>query len=152
MVWWEISPMRDRTVDPPGSEIPESIATPADGFSKPARTLRSVVFPAPLGPNNARHSPSPSENETPATARLVPKFRLRPATSNSCCAVRGPDAVMCLELATLAREAQNGVSFALAFPATQNDRTNERHRRSSPGKQEIRAGSGLRSHRSHILT
>src|SRR5688572_11515314 len=111
MVWWEMSPIPDRAAAPPGREIPDSFACPLDGFRRPAMTLRSVVFPAPLGPNRARHSPSRREKDTPATARLAPKFRVSPATSRSRCAVRGLVAVICLELATLARGAQNGVSF-----------------------------------------
>src|SRR5688500_1208628 len=142
MVWCEMRPMRERAGAPPGREIPEIRALPAEGLSRPARTRSRVVLPAPLGPKSARHSPALSENETLATAFLAPNDRPSPATSSRGAAARVA-AVMCLELATLARGAQNAVSFRARPSADANDRTNERHRRSSPGKQEIQAGSEI---------
>src|SRR4051812_17733453 len=38
--------------------LPWLVITPADGFSNPERTLRSVVFPQPEGPTMATNSPA----------------------------------------------------------------------------------------------
>src|SRR5437868_3360319 len=84
---------------------------PEVGLSKPARTRRSVVFPAPFGPKRARHSPGAREKVRPAMARREPKTRVSSATST----IGGPlDEIVediRLELATLARAAQNAVSL-----------------------------------------
>src|SRR5450759_1476551 len=115
MVWCEMSPIRERAKGPPGSWMPATRALPDVGLSSPASTRRSVVFPAPFGPKSARHSPGASENVTPATARLDPNSRASSATST----IGGADAPVDiaegirLELATLARAAQNAVSLRL---------------------------------------
>ncbi len=110
-----MSPIRDRARGPPGRVIPDTRALPDVGLSKPARTRRSVVFPAPFGPNSARQSPGASEKVTPATARVDPNSRTSCPTST----IDGADGSgefandIRLELATLAREAQNAVSLRL---------------------------------------
>src|SRR5215212_8958519 len=117
MVWCEISPIPERANAPPGSLMPETRALPDVGLSKPASTRSNVVFPAPFGPNRARHSPAASENDTPATALRGPNVRVRSFTSTI-----GPAGVFAslefldvirLELATLAGAAQNDVSLLL---------------------------------------
>src|SRR2546423_14363144 len=114
MVWCEISPTRDRAIAPPGRLTPEIRAFPEVGLSRPANTRSSVVFPAPLGPKTARHSPGARENVTPASAWRAPKTRVSSATST----MAGPlDEIVediRLELATLARTAQNAVSLPLS--------------------------------------
>src|SRR5258706_16348715 len=110
-----MSPIRDRARGPPGRVIPDTRALPDVCLSKPARTRRSVVFPAPFGPNSARQSPGASEKVTPATARVDPNSRTSCPTST----IDGADGSgefandIRLELATLAREAQNAVSLRL---------------------------------------
>src|SRR6476661_6337185 len=81
MVWCEIRPTRERAAEPPGSKIPARRALPADGLRRPARTRRRVVFPAPLGPKTARHSPARIEKVTPASALVGPKARASPDAS-----------------------------------------------------------------------
>src|SRR5690242_9446005 len=114
MVWCEIRPTRARATDPAGSGIPEMRALPDVGLSRPANTRSSVVFPAPFGPNSARHSPAPSEKVTPATANRDPNARVSSTTST----IGDPDwgilVDIRLELATLARAAQNRVSFEIS--------------------------------------
>src|SRR5258708_36059592 len=95
--------------------MPAIRAVPDVGFRSPARTRISVVFPAPFGPNSARHSPGASENVTPATARVHPNSRARAATS-TIAALDSPVLFaegIRLELATLARAAQNDISLQL---------------------------------------
>src|SRR4051812_15932735 len=107
-------PTRARAKAPPGSSIPATRAFPDVGLRSPASTRSRVVFPAPLGPKSARHSPAWSANETSATARRGPKLRVRRLTSTI-----GSDDVAVLEsfedirleLATLAAAAQNDVSL-----------------------------------------
>src|ERR1700730_17730304 len=108
-----MSPTRERASGPPGSWTPATRALPDVGLSKPASTRRSVVLPAPFGPNSARHSPAASENVTPATARVDPNSRARSATSTI-----GADDLLVeiaedirLELATLARPTQKAISL-----------------------------------------
>src|SRR6266566_7248816 len=115
MVWCEIRPTRERASAPPGSGMPETRALPAVGRRRPASTRRSVVLPAPFGPKSARHSPGPSENVTPATARLGPNSRASSVTSTIGGAVRAVEIAenIRLELATLAGVAQNAVSLRL---------------------------------------
>src|SRR3954471_886525 len=117
MVWCEIRPIRDRARAPPGSAIPETRALPLVGLRRPASTRSRVVFPAPLGPNTARHSPAATEKETPATARRAPKLRARSLTSTigAAAGVASRDIFedIRLELATLAGAAQNAVSLRL---------------------------------------
>src|SRR5688572_757378 len=104
-------PIRDRARAPPGSGIPARRALPEDGFSSPASTRKSVVFPAPFGPNTARQSPGASENVTPATAIRDPNARVTSSTSTMGAPVDrivdGEGGIIRLELATLARAAQN---------------------------------------------
>src|ERR1700741_178316 len=126
MVWCEIKPTRERAGAPPGSCTPDILAAPDVGLSNPARTRKRVVFPAPFGPKMARHSPGLREKVTPARARREPKARVSSATST----MGGPlyeivedirllnskeeaaqTAKLRLELATLARAAQNAVSL-----------------------------------------
>src|SRR5437870_1762882 len=110
-----MSPTRERASAPPGRWIPQTRALPEVGRSSPARTRSSVVFPAPFGPNSARHSPAARENVTPATARRAPNSRASSATSTI--GVAGAPAEIVedirLELATLARAAQNDISLRL---------------------------------------
>src|SRR2546423_839852 len=111
MVRSDINPIPARASAPPGSPIPDTRALPDVGLSRPASIRKSVVFPAPFGPKRARHSPGARENVTPATARLGPNVRVSSVTST----IGGPadetvDSIR-LELATLAREAQNAISL-----------------------------------------
>src|SRR4051812_19749415 len=115
MVWCETRPILDRASVPPGSGMPETRAAPVVGLSRPASTRSNVVFPAPFGPNTARHSPAASENETPATARRAPKVRVRSLTS-TIGTVEGIASLeiledIRLELATLAGLAQNFINL-----------------------------------------
>ena len=91
-------------------------ATPDVGLIKPASTRSSVVFPAPLGPKSARHSPGETVNVTPASARRAPKARVSSVTSTMGGALGEIVEDTCLELATLARATQNTVSLP-ALPA-----------------------------------
>src|SRR5215210_7475515 len=110
MVWCEMRPTRERARVPPGNGIPASRALPDVGLRRPASKRRSVVLPAPFGPNTARQSPGPSENETPATAFLDPKAREMSATSTIGAAAAEiadvEDGIIRLQLATLARATQ----------------------------------------------
>src|SRR5688500_5098302 len=112
-----MSPTRDRASEPPGRAIPPSRALPDVGFSSPASTRRSVVFPAPFGPKTARQSPGASEKVTPATAVRDPNERVSSPTStmgsavDKICDCEG--GIIRLDLATLARAAQNAVSLRL---------------------------------------
>src|ERR1700692_831888 len=110
-----MSPTRERTSGPPGSWTPATRALPDVGLSRPARTRRSVVLPAPFGPNSARHSPPASENVTPATARVDPNSRASSATSTIGAAKPLAEIVedIRLELATLARATQKDISLRL---------------------------------------
>ena len=112
-MWCEINPTRDRASAPPGSLTPDILAVPEVGLSKPARTRSNVVFPAPFGPKTARQSPGASEKVTPATARREPKERVSSATSTMGASLDEIVEDMRLELATLARAAQNAVSSKL---------------------------------------
>src|SRR4051794_4101234 len=107
MVWCEINPTLPRASAPPGSVIPDTLASPDDGFSRPARTRKSVVFPAPFGPKIARHSPTASEKDTPATALRLPKNLVSSWTSTMGDESAEAKEDIRLELATLARRAQN---------------------------------------------
>jgi acetyl-CoA synthetase len=106
-------PTRDLTSAPPGRATPDTRAAPDVGLRRPARTRRSVVFPAPFGPNNAKHSPAASEKVTPANARVGPKERVRSPTSTIGAGDEKAVEDIRLELATLARGAQNTVSLQL---------------------------------------
>src|SRR3954467_14143103 len=128
-------PTRDLTSAPAGSSIPDTRAVPADGLRRPAKTLRSVVLPAPLGPKSARHSPARREKEIPASAFLGPKERVSSLTSTIAAVSVEVADVIRLELATLARRAQNAVSLKCAsFPHALRPRDNDRHRRPSRRK------------------
>src|SRR5881296_3602642 len=52
---------------------PSTCTDPPWGRSSPASTLRSVVFPAPLGPKIARVCPGARRNETSSSATTRPK-------------------------------------------------------------------------------
>src|SRR6266849_2896079 len=108
MVWWEMSPTRERTSGPPGSWTPATRALPDVGLSRPASTRRRVVLPAPFGPKRARHSPAASENVTP---------KLRASSTTSTIGGDGLPAGIAedirLELATLARATQKAISLRL---------------------------------------
>src|ERR1700693_664850 len=111
-------PTGERASVPPGSGIPASRALPDEGLRRPASRRRSVVFPAPFGPHTARQSPGARENVTPATAFLRPKARVSSDTSTIGVAVEsvvGGEGgfFIRLELATLARAAQNAISLRL---------------------------------------
>ena len=57
---------------------PKSVIRPSLGGSSPLIRLKSVVFPAPLGPMMARRSPGRTSRLTPSTARRPPKARDTP--------------------------------------------------------------------------
>src|SRR2546423_2469789 len=134
-----MSPTRDRASGPPGRGIPDRRALPDVGFSRPASTRRSVVFPAPFGPKSARHSPGASENVTPSTARVGPNSRVSSATSTMGGVLAEILEGIRLELATLARAAQNRVSLRLVLiQRVHRLRYDDRHRCSTDGKPEIR--------------
>src|SRR6266567_305947 len=52
---------------------PPTVTLPAVGGIKPVSIRMVVDLPAPLGPRNPSTSPRSTENETPSTARFVPK-------------------------------------------------------------------------------
>src|SRR5438309_8023400 len=56
---------------------PSSSMEPLVGLSKVVSILMVVVFPAPLGPRNAKISPSSTSNETSLTAVKEPKVFTR---------------------------------------------------------------------------
>src|SRR4051812_18193428 len=150
MVWWEMSPILERASAPPGREIPETRALPAVGFSRPARTRNRGVFPAPFGPNTARHSPAASENETPDTARPGPNARASSLTST----MGTPAGVASLEtfedirleLATLAVAAQNAVSLRLRHHGDDQPLcANDRHRCPVGGKSHVRPSARIQA-------
>src|SRR5262245_35487542 len=51
---------------------------PAEGRARVARILRSVVFPAPLGPKMPRQHPRLSSRSMPLRAVMVPKCFMTP--------------------------------------------------------------------------
>src|ERR1700716_1000810 len=106
-------PTRERANGPPGRAIPDMRALPDVGLNRPARTRRRVVFPAPFGPKSARHSPGASEKLTPATAFVGPNSRASSTTSTMGAAGGEILEDIRLELAPLARPAQNTVSLRL---------------------------------------
>src|SRR5678815_5075530 len=57
---------------------PKMVSVPAFGLTRQASVLRSVVLPAPLGPNTVRNSPRSSCRSTPSTARIGPYRRVSP--------------------------------------------------------------------------
>src|ERR1700687_896830 len=139
-------PSRERDNDPPGSGMPDIRALPDVGFNRPASTRRSVVFPAPLGPKSARHSPGARENVTPATACLGTNSRVRSATSTIGAALVEILEDIRLELATLARAAQNRVSLRLdPTQRAHRLRSDDRHRRFTDGKPEIRPAARVQA-------
>src|SRR4029077_9813867 len=58
---------------------PATPARPARGRMRPASTLSRVVFPAPLGPNNARVWPAGSVKVTSSSAGTAPKLCRTPS-------------------------------------------------------------------------
>src|SRR3989442_3547869 len=58
-------------------ESPIRRISPFVGLRRPQRSLRSVVFPAPLGPKMVRNSPGRTTRSTPSTAGRAPKERRR---------------------------------------------------------------------------
>src|SRR5258705_8837175 len=52
----------------PASRIPKTVTAPAEGWSKPAATLSSVVLPHPVGPTTETNSPSPTSSVVSRTA------------------------------------------------------------------------------------
>jgi hypothetical protein len=53
---------------------PSNTISPAVGVRMPLMRLRTVVFPAPLGPNRLVSVPGSTENATLSTARRPPKL------------------------------------------------------------------------------
>ena len=97
MLWCEMRPTTALASAPPGSLTPAMCAAPLVGRSSPARIRRSVVFPAPFGPNSARHSPSFTANVSPRIATRRPNARVsafasmagRALWASGACGVRG---------------------------------------------------------------
>src|SRR5256714_3165277 len=58
---------------------PSTAARPRCGWINPARTLRSVVLPAPFGPKTARVWPGCTVNETSSRALTAPKLWRSPS-------------------------------------------------------------------------
>src|SRR4051812_15298103 len=79
MLAWLTSPTCARAAAPSFTGIPFTRTVPCPGASKPASIRRSVVFPAPLGPNSARQSPPCRVKLTSSTARRPLKVRTRPS-------------------------------------------------------------------------
>src|SRR5258708_3275681 len=52
----------------PASGVPKTVTAPAEGWSKPAATLSSVVLPHPVGPTTETNSPSPTRSVVSRTA------------------------------------------------------------------------------------
>src|SRR5260221_4069735 len=52
----------------PASRVPKTVTAPAEGWSKPAATLSSVVLPHPVGPTTETNSPSPTRSVVSRTA------------------------------------------------------------------------------------
>ena len=57
---------------------PSSCTEPANG-TRPAIARRIVVFPAPLGPMSATHSPCSTAAPTPCTTSARPRVTQRPS-------------------------------------------------------------------------
>src|SRR6058998_2924147 len=75
-------PIRSRTGTPSPMSRPRTFAVPAVGCSKPRRSRRNVVFPAPLGPTSPI-APSGILTVRSSTARTSPKTFVSPAVSTS---------------------------------------------------------------------
>src|ERR1700744_2027865 len=56
------------------ADSPKTRTSPLDGRERLARMRRSVVFPAPLRPSNARHAPLGASNVAPRSAGKSPKY------------------------------------------------------------------------------
>src|SRR5476651_2573920 len=78
MLACDTTPISARATRPALIARPATRHSPALGASSPANRRKSVVLPAPLGPNSARHSPAPIEKLTPSTARRPAKVRTSP--------------------------------------------------------------------------
>src|SRR6266850_1148680 len=52
----------------PASRVPKTVTAPAEGWSKPAATLSSVVLPHPVGPTTETNSPSATRRVVSRTA------------------------------------------------------------------------------------
>src|ERR1700693_3010066 len=52
----------------PASRVPRTVTAPAEGWSNPAATLSSVVFPHPGGRTTETNSPSPTSSVVSRTA------------------------------------------------------------------------------------
>src|SRR6185295_6196737 len=63
------------------SSIPAKVNRPRWGRYRPVRTLKTVVFPAPLGPIRPKISPSPTSKPTPLSAARPPKAMARSSTA-----------------------------------------------------------------------
>src|SRR4030095_1419993 len=61
----------------------KSVTQPASGASSPVIRLKSVVFPAPLGPMMSRRSPGSTARLTPELTRSPPNDLLRPRTASA---------------------------------------------------------------------
>lgn len=59
------------------TSMPASVTVPSVGRDSVASMRRSVVLPAPLGPNTERNAPSGSVNDTSSTALRPPNDFVR---------------------------------------------------------------------------
>src|SRR5574341_1056975 len=79
---WVIIPIRRRMPSRPFTRSrPRTRPLPAVGLRAVARSLRSVVFPAPLGPSRATTSPRSTRRSTASRASVCPNTLVRPCTS-----------------------------------------------------------------------
>src|SRR5258706_10391768 len=62
---------------------PSTCTVPASGWFSPSRISTVVVFPAPLGPSNPKHSPTPIDRSTPSTATTSPSLLTRPSQESA---------------------------------------------------------------------
>src|SRR5438132_9075013 len=61
----------------------KSVTEPASGAGSPVIRLKSVVFPAPLGPMMSRRSPGSTTRLTPEVTRSPPNDLSRPRTASA---------------------------------------------------------------------
>src|SRR6476660_6416575 len=73
---WNVRPIPSRACSSGGARVTSTLSNtmrPVVGSVSPARQLKNVDLPAPLGPIRPMISPSSIERSAPATARRLPK-------------------------------------------------------------------------------
>src|SRR5574341_855896 len=83
---WKVRPIPRRAMRYGGRRVmaaPPRRTWPADGRIRPLMTLKSVVFPAPLGPISPTISPGAIRKQTPERAVRPPNRLVRPMPSST---------------------------------------------------------------------